>query len=529
MAVVILSVRYRLARSTHVAHPSLATLIAAELQARGEVVKKALRDHRFGDFADAIEDLISIASPSARASEEMLKAYLLLATAQLAAGRDEAAEASFKEFLDRSSDQAAARNRIALARADALLMGGRFPEAAPLYEAAAAEHETPEAFAGLAMCRIRQGEAASAARDLDRAVELGFDPDRARPVRAQIRADPGRTDEALELAREATNGDDPKTEAAYTLVYVLVAAQHPGAEAAVREYVAAHPNDPDLPALLARPAPGGGTWHDLLDRASGGFEAAFQEAADVTTRLQSAPRLPVAPIGQQGYPLGVRFYGTLLAIGLVLVAVAIGVVWMLVATNRPPAVVVGAVGALLGAVGGSVVAGASLFHQSRPSPRPPVGGTRVWRPTFAVSAGAVTVAVGLGTAGVAAGTIGLTPSGILSAGIGPFLLWFVATFGSLSMWFVAWRIPMARLEANRWGIRCMTPLTTVHIPWSDLRSLEVRGATQRIVAVTEEGRERTLRVWDPRVPITFGVAWMLVAELEAVRQSAMTSCAEGID
>jgi hypothetical protein len=49
------------------------------------------------------------------------------------------------------------------------------------------------------------------------------------------------------------------------------------------------------------------------------------------------------------------------------------------------------------------------------------------------------------------------------------------------------------------------------------------------VAVTEEGRERTLRVWDPRVPITFGVAWMLVAELEAVRQSAMTSCAEGID
>jgi hypothetical protein len=74
------------------------------------------------------------------------------------------------------------------------------------------------------------------------------------------------------------------------------------------------------------------------------------------------------------------------------------------------------------------------------------------------------------------------------------------------------------------------PLTTVRIPWNDLRSLEVRGQpVQRVVAVTEGGRERTLRFWDPRVPVTRDVARILVAELEAVRQSAMTPHAEGIE
>lgn len=180
------------------------------------------------------------------------------------------------------------------------------------------------------------------------------------------------------------------------------------------------------------------------------------------------------PVSQQRYPLGVALYGRLLASGPVLVAVAIGVVRMFVARNAPPAEVVGAVGALLGAVGGSTVAGAALFHQARPSPRPPVGEALVWRPTLATSAGAVVTAIGAGMAGVAVATFGLTP-GPFSAGPGPLLVWFVMTFGSLFLWFVSSRIPIARLEADRWGIRCTTPLTTVRIPWSDLRSLEVRG------------------------------------------------------
>jgi hypothetical protein len=108
----------------------------------------------------------------------------------------------------------------------------------------------------------------------------------------------------------------------------------------------------------------------------------------------------------------------------------------------------------------------------------------------------------------------------------------VATFGSLFLWFVGCRIPIARLEANGWGIRCTTPLTTVRIPWSDLRSLEVRGgsgSTQRVVAVTKRGRERVLRVWDPRLPVTRDVARDLVADLRAVRQSATTPHPDAID
>ena len=237
------------------------------------------------------------------------------------------------------------------------------------------------------------------------------------------------------------------------------------------------------------------------------------------------------PVSQQRYPLGVALYGRLLACGLVLVVLAIGTVWMFVARNAPPAEVVGVVGALLGAVGGSTLAGAALFHQARPSPRPPVGEALVWRPTLATSAGAVVTAIGAGMAGVAVATFGLTP-GPFSAGPGPLLVWFVMTFGSLFLWFVSSRIPIARLEADRWGIRCTTPLTTVRIPWSDLRSLEVRGrsaSTQRVVAVTKQGRERILRVWDPRLPVTRDVARTLVAELEAVRRSTTTPRGKGIE
>ena len=255
--------------------------------------------------------------------------------------------------------------------------------------------------------------------------------------------------------------------------------------------------------------------------------------ADARSRkVAHARRMSATPVRQQRYPLGVALFGRLLACGLVLVAIAIGTVWLFVARNAAPAFVVGAVGALLGAVGGSTVAGAGLFHQARPSPRPPLGEALVWRPTLATMAGAVVAGTGLGMAGLAVGTFGLRTPGPLSAGLGPLLVWLVATFGPLFMWFVSSRIPIARLEADSWGIRCTTPLTTVRVPWSDLRSLEVRGgsgSTQRVVAVTKQGRERILRVWDPRLPVTRNVARDLVADLKAVRRSATTPDPVGID
>jgi hypothetical protein len=93
----------------------------------------------------------------------------------------------------------------------------------------------------------------------------------------------------------------------------------------------------------------------------------------------------------------------------------------------------------------------------------------------------------------------------------------------LGAWFVGAMALVARCEADRWGIRCTTPLTTNRIPWSDLESLDLRGRSvfsQRVVAVTRDGRKRMLWVFDPRIPVSRDWAEVLVAELETVRRSA---------
>ena len=106
-----------------------------------------------------------------------------------------------------------------------------------------------------------------------------------------------------------------------------------------------------------------------------------------------------------------------------------------------------------------------------------------------------------------------------------------AGVGVLITWLIGLRFLVARLEADDWGIRCTNPLTTVRLPWGEVRSLEPRGRTilsRRIVAITQ-GRERILGVCDPRVPISRDAAGLLVAELEAVRQSATTPHPNGSD
>jgi hypothetical protein len=109
--------------------------------------------------------------------------------------------------------------------------------------------------------------------------------------------------------------------------------------------------------------------------------------------------------------------------------------------------------------------------------------------------------------GVSAATVGVTS--IALAAIVP--------------WLYGIRLLVARLEADHWGIRWTSLLTTVRIPWSDVRSLEPRGTsafTQKIVVITHQGRERQLWVVDHRVPASRGTARLLVAELETVRRLA---------
>jgi predicted Zn-dependent protease len=239
--------------------------VKRSLVARGMDVKEALKEHRFDDAADMTEVLIRRAGRNPSVRPALPNVYMILGSAQLAAGRDEAADASFRLFVDLSRDRDAAQKRMKLVRAEAVLLGGRISEATAAFEALVDEQGTPEAFAGLAMCRVRQGDADLAARDLDRAIDLGYDDQKARFLRAQILVDQGRLTEAVTLARDvASTRPSSDLQAVYTLAYVLATAQHPDAEAALRRYVAADPNDPDLAPLLQRPAPDGSTWREFL-------------------------------------------------------------------------------------------------------------------------------------------------------------------------------------------------------------------------------------------------------------------------
>jgi hypothetical protein len=108
--------------------------------------------------------------------------------------------------------------------------------------------------------------------------------------------------------------------------------------------------------------------------------------------------------------------------------------------------------------------------------------------------------------GVSAATVGVTQ--VALAAIVP--------------WLLGVRLLFAHLQADYWGIRWTNSISTVRIPWSDVRSLEPRGTsafTQRIVVITEQGRERGLWVVDHRVPVSRDTARLLVTELEAVRQT----------
>lgn len=235
---------------------------------QGMLVKDAYRDYRFDEAADMTEAMIHRAARNPLMRPTLPFGYLALGSAQLAAGQDSAAEASFRQFVARSSDRDAAVRLMMKTRAEALLMGGRFQEAASTYEALVAEQGTTDVLAGLAMCHLRVGETERAARDLDRAVDLGYDADKARFLRAQILVDQGRSEEAVILAREAASSRPPlDPQRIYTLAYVLGTAQHPDAEAALRGYVELNPNDPDLASLLDRPAPDGRSWREYLESA----------------------------------------------------------------------------------------------------------------------------------------------------------------------------------------------------------------------------------------------------------------------
>jgi Bacterial PH domain len=221
------------------------------------------------------------------------------------------------------------------------------------------------------------------------------------------------------------------------------------------------------------------------------------------------------------YPGGMALYGSGFLISLVLIAVSVGLVVMAVTRDAPLELLVSSLGLLVFAGAISLFTGAAVFYQARPLPRSPVRGSVVWDPPPVSRAAIVVMLVAVTTITVAFTTVGPTPMEFLLIGTALLITWSVGA-----------RALVARFEADRWGIRCTNPFTTVRIPWSDVESLEPRGKSilaQRVVAVTKHGRERMLWVFDPRIPASTEAARLVVAELEAVWQLAATRRPDGID
>jgi hypothetical protein len=228
--------------------------------------------------------------------------------------------------------------------------------------------------------------------------------------------------------------------------------------------------------------------------------------------------MSATPVRQRRYPHGVAFFGVQLALGLAMVGGCLYLMIFAVEKDLPPTLVVAAAALVVGIGGCMVYAGAGLYYQARPVPLSTVRDSLVWRPPLVFRIAGVIVVVTFSTTFVALATIPVIwkvplPL-VISAGVGVLITWFISL-----------RLLVARLEADRWGIRCTNPLSTVRLPWGEIRSLEPRGRsmlTRRIVAITQ-GRERMLWVWDPRVPVSPDATRLLVAELEAVRRSATTA------
>jgi len=227
-----------------------------------ELASLAAEECRFDEAADRIGSMLDRSRALRRRPPPAL--YRLLGHLRTAAGDDAGAQEAFDEFVRRSPDEQAARVAANASRAGALLSGGRVTEAAEAAERMTTVSDEPDVQLVVAMCRLRLGDLDAASRALELAERGGSKPRAVSMVRAQLLADRGQM-EAETLARELVGSDleaDPG--AFYTLAYVQATLHHPGAEETLRRYVAFKPLDPDLPSLLDRSAPGGGTWWERL-------------------------------------------------------------------------------------------------------------------------------------------------------------------------------------------------------------------------------------------------------------------------
>jgi hypothetical protein len=192
---------------------------------------------------------------------------------------------------------------------------------------------------------------------------------------------------------------------------------------------------------------------------------------------------------------------------------SIGLEMLGMALDAPTGFLVASTALLIGTAAFCVYTRAAFFYQVRSGRSSLESQSVTWSLPLVMRVALVVIAVSLGV--IAAATATLNPPSTIMLGM-------AVAFVALAL--MAWRFAVARCEANRWGIRC-TFLSTIRIPWASVRSLEPRGKSalfQRVVVVTEDGRNHMLWFVDPRVPLSSDSAHLLIAELEAVRLSGVS-------
>jgi hypothetical protein len=224
---------------------------------------------------------------------------------------------------------------------------------------------------------------------------------------------------------------------------------------------------------------------------------------------------------------GIAFSGFVLVILLVLtVAIALVAVkvWAL-DVNVAPVSVKG-----LLPLGAALVLGGDLFFNAVIL-RSQVGG-HLPRPRRGVLAlgppRSISVSLVLGCAGTWIFVVGVIVVfvDLLSRGKTPYMwVWLgVLALCTLAVWvgYVLLRMSRSRFVADGWGLRWENPFwpSAIQLPWKQIARIELRGSrllSMRMVAITNDGRSRSVWVLDPSIPLAMASFRTIFEDIEGLR------------
>jgi hypothetical protein len=221
-------------------------------------------------------------------------------------------------------------------------------------------------------------------------------------------------------------------------------------------------------------------------------------------------QMSATPVSQRPHWVYLAALGALCATAVALFAISIALVRLASSRDAPPGIIAATIALMVGTGAFCVWIGSAFIYQARARWSALLGrGSLLLAPPPVMRVSTGVIAASLGTITAALATANPPPIFVMLTG---------AAFLTLAL--IASRFRVLRLEANGWGIRCTNPVGRISLPWNRVVALGTCGRLQRIVLVTVDQRERMLWTLDPRIPANRGSTRVLVAELDAIRQSA---------